>query len=124
MIKIDYLRPGRDQAMKQIIPVYWKHSLESLEYARLDFNKGDYTSAFLRASWTIKLLGDALLIAKGYYAPSTRNIMKVLHLETIQKRHDQYLANPDEDEISQEDAEFALQEAKRLLKQAQNIDCG
>jgi HEPN domain-containing protein len=124
MIKIDYPRPGRDRAMKQIIPVYCKHSLETLEYARLDFNKGDYTSAFLRASWTIKLLGDALLIAKGYYAPSSRNIMKVLHLETIQKRHDQYLANPDEDEIGREDAEFALQEANRLLKQAQDIDRG
>jgi len=46
--------------------------------------------------------------------------MKILHLDNIQKRHDQFLANPDEDEISQEDAEVALQEAKRLLMQAQD----
>jgi len=106
--------------MKQIISIYKQHFLESIEYAQLDFNKGDYTGAFLRASWAIRLLGDALLISKGYYAPSTRHIMKILHLDNIQKRHDQYLANPDEDEINQEDAEIALQEAKRLWVQAQD----
>jgi len=107
--------------MKQIIPIYQQHSLETLEYAQLDFKRGDYTGAFLRASWAIRLLGDALLISKGHYAPSTRHIMKILHLENIQQRHDQYLANPDEDEISREDAEVALQEAKRLWVQAQDI---
>jgi len=106
--------------IKQIISIYQQRSSESIEYSQLAFNKGDYTGAFLRASWAIRLLGDALLIAKGYYAPSARNIMKILHLENIQQRHDQYLANPDEDEINQEDAEVALQEAKRLLVQAQD----
>ncbi|MBA7473198.1 hypothetical protein ES707_08533 [subsurface metagenome] len=107
--------------MKQIISLYQQRSRETIECAQLAFKNGDYTGVFLRASWAIRLLGDALLISKNYYAPSSRHIMKILHLENIQKRHDQYLANPDEDEISQEDAEVALQEAKRLLRQAQDI---
>ena len=106
--------------MEQIISTYKQRSLETIKYAQLAFKKGDYTGAVLRASWAIRLLGDALLISKGHYAPSARHIMKILHLDNIQKRHDQFLANPDEDEISQEDAEVALQEAKRLLVQAQD----
>jgi uncharacterized protein (UPF0332 family) len=106
--------------MKQVIPVYRQHFLDAMKYAQLDLKSGDYTRAFLRASWAIRLLGDAMLIAKGHYAPSAKHIMKILHVDNIQQRHDQYLANPDEDEISQEDAELAVQEAKRLWVQAQD----
>lgn len=108
--------------MEQFIPNYKQRSLEMIEYAELDLEDGNYISAFLKSYKAIRLAGDALLIAKGYYAPSTRHmISNILHLHNVQEQYDEYVANPDGEAIGREEAEIALREAKQLIKQAENI---
>lgn len=108
--------------MEQFIPNYKQRCFEVIEYAELDLEDGNYISAFLKSYRAIRLAGDALLIAKGYYAPSTRHIINnILHLHAIQDKYDKYVANPDGEKIEREDAEAALREGKKLLQQAKSI---
>ena len=106
--------------MKQFTLICQQRSLETTKYAELDLESGDYAGAFLRALAAIRLLGNALLISKGYYAPSARHVTKILHLHAIQDKYDNYVANPDEEAIGKQEAETTLTESKRLLAQAQN----
>jgi uncharacterized protein (UPF0332 family) len=108
--------------MEQFIPNYKQRSSEMIEYAELDLEDGNYISAFLKLYKAIRLAGEAILIAKGYYAPSTRHMIgNILHLHAIQEKYDQYVANPDGEKIEKEDAEAALRGAKQLIKRAENI---
>jgi hypothetical protein len=89
-----------------------------LAYAELDLEDGNYISAFLNSYKAIRLAGDAILVAKGYYAPSTRHIIdNVFQLHAIQEKYDEYVANPDAEIIAKDDAVAALTEGKRLLRQ-------
>jgi HEPN domain-containing protein len=116
--------------VEQFIPNYKQRCLETIEYAELDLEEGNYVSAFLKSCGAIRLACEALLISKGYYAPSTRYMINnILHLHAIQEKYDRYVANPydryvanpEGEIIAREDAEAALKEGKRLLRQAENI---
>jgi hypothetical protein len=90
----------------------------------VDFERGNYTDAFIKAYAVIKLAGDAILIAKGYYAPSAKNITKIMNtglpsLRGIQRKFDKYVANPDKEIIDRRDAKYALIEGKELLGRLQ-----
>jgi HEPN domain-containing protein len=86
--------------MGQFIPNYKQRSSEVIEYAELDLEDGNYISAFLKSCGAIRLAGEALLISKGYYAPSTRHMINnILHLHAIQEKYDKYIANPDGEAI-------------------------
>jgi HEPN domain-containing protein len=89
-----------------------------LAYAELDLEDGNYISAFLNSYKAIRLAGDAILVAKGYYAPSTRHIIDdIFQLHAIQEKYDEYVANPDTETIIRDDAIAALTQGKRLLRQ-------
>jgi uncharacterized protein (UPF0332 family) len=108
--------------MEEFIPNYKQRSLEMIEYAELDLEDRNYISAFLKSYKAIRLAGEALLISKGYYAPSTRYMINnILHLHAIQESYDRYVANPDGEKIERGDAEAALREGKKLLQQAESI---
>lgn len=105
----------------QIISNYKQRSLERIKYAEFDLKNGDYEAAFRRSLGVIEDMGRALLISKDQYIPSARYVFKILHLHEIQAKRDKYLANPDQEEIKEEEAEAALKEAKRLFAQAKDI---
>ena len=103
-----------------------QHALELIEYAELDFEQGNYTSAFLKSFAAIRLIGDAMLISKGLYAPSAKNLMTIMtlrfpSLKWVQKKFDKYAANPDKEIIERKDAKIALMEGKELLEEAKRI---
>ena len=103
-----------------------QHALELIEYAELDFEEGNYTSSFIKSCQVIRLIGDAMLISKGVYAPSAKNLMSIMKLRFpslrhVQKKLDKYAADPDKEIIERRDAKIALMEAKELLEEAKRI---
>jgi len=113
--------------MEQLAQSSKRHASELIEYAELDFEGGDYTRAFLKSCSAIRLIVDAMLIAKGCYIPSVRRLTNIANLRfpwlrDIQKRLDQFAADPDKKIIERKDARAALMEGKWLLEQAQNFD--
>ena len=103
-----------------------RHASELIEYAELDFEEGDYTRAFLKSCSAIRLIVDAMLIAKGCYVPSVRRLTNIMNLRfpwlrDMQKRFDKFVANLDKDIVERKDARAALMESKWLLEQAQKF---
>lgn len=112
--------------MKQLAENSKRYASELIEYAKLDFEEGAYTRAFLKSCSAIRLIVDAMLIAKGCYVPSVRRLTNITNLRfpwlrDIQKRFDKCVANPDKKIIERKDAKAALMESKELLEQAQKF---